>query len=223
MIEAAGLSKSYKLGEVKVDALMNVNLSIGKGEYLCIAGASGSGKSTLLNLLGLIDKPTGGCLSFNGKNIADLSDGDLQRFRATRIAFVFQHFNLVPILSAYENIDLPLLLQKIPLQERRLRIDRFTELVGIRDILDHRPDELSGGQQQRVSIARALVTNPEIVLADEPTANLDSTNSEIVLNLMKDLQRDSKTTFVIATHDNSIMTKADKVILLKDGKILTEA
>ena len=220
IIKTQNLSKHYQMGKNVIHALNEVNIEIKRGEYVCIAGPSGSGKSTLLNLLGLIDTPTNGEIFFDGERVFDLKSKDLHRFRKDRISFIFQNFNLIPILSAYENIDFPMLINKIPKKERIYRIDKFAEAVGIKSFLSHRPDELSGGQQQRVSIARALVTNPKVVLADEPTANLDSVNTNTILNLLKDLQRTEKTTSIIATHDPDIMKQADRLLKVRDGKVI---
>ena len=189
IIKTKNLCKKYFMGKSIINALNEVNIEIEKGEYVCVAGPSGSGKSTFLNLLGLIDNPTSGEIIFDGKNVFSLKEKEIHRFRKDRIAFIFQNFNLIPILSAYENIDFPMLINKVPKKERKYRIEKFAEAVGIKEFLYHRPDELSGGQQQRVSIARALVTNPEVVLADEPTANLDSVNTNNILALLKQLQR----------------------------------
>lgn len=219
IIKTKNLCKKYFMGKSVINALNEVNIEIKKGEYVCVAGPSGSGKSTFLNLLGLIDNPTSGEIIFDGKDVFRLKEKDLHRFRKDRIAFIFQNFNLIPILSAYENIDFPMLINKVPKKERKYRIEKFAEAVGIKEFLYHRPDELSGGQQQRVSIARALVTNPEVVLADEPTANLDSVNTNNILSLLKQLQRHEKTTFIIATHDPDIMKQADRLIKVLDGRV----
>lgn len=220
IIKTQNLSKEYLMGKYRIHALNQVNIEINKGEYVCVAGPSGSGKSTLLNLLGLIDTPTAGEIIFDGEHVFNLKKKALHRFRKDRISFIFQNFNLIPILSAYENIDFPMLINKVPKKERAYRIEKFAEAVGIKSFLHHRPDELSGGQQQRVSIARALVTNPKIVLADEPTANLDSANTQTILKLLKDLQQHEKTTFVIATHDPDIMQQADRLLKVHDGKVI---
>ncbi len=172
--------------------------------------------------MGLIDTPTSGEIIFSGKNVSQLKSKELHRFRKERIAFIFQNFNLIPILSAYENIDFPMLINKVPKEERRRRIEELAEAVGIKQYLEHRPDELSGGQQQRVAIARALVTKPEVVLADEPTANLDTANTNNILSLLKELQRHEKTTFIIATHDPDIMKQADRLIKIRDGRVADE-
>ncbi len=223
IIKTNHLCKKYQMGKNIINALNDVNLEIEKGEYICVAGPSGSGKSTFLNLLGLIDTPTSGEIIFGGQNVFLMKNKEIHRFRKEKIAFIFQNFNLIPILSAYENIDFPMLINRVPKEERKRRIDQLTEAVGIREFLDHRPDELSGGQQQRVAIARALVTRPEVVLADEPTANLDTANTNNILGLLKELQKHEKTTFIIATHDPDIMKQADRLIKIRDGKVAAES
>jgi putative ABC transport system ATP-binding protein len=218
-IVAKNIKKDYPMGKTVVEALKGIELTINKGEYLCVGGPSGAGKSTLLNILGLLDDATTGDLIFDGTLIAGLSVKEVHRLRRKRIAFIFQSFNLIPVLNARENIEFPMLIQNIPLAERNQRLFKLTEEVGIRDILNHRPDELSGGQRQRVAIARALVTKPEVVFADEPTANLDSVNGRSVLELMRRLNREEQTTFVIASHDQSVMAEADRMIRVVDGMI----
>ena len=218
-IVARNLTKNYPMGKTIVHALRGIDLSVAKGEYLCVGGPSGAGKSTLLNIMGLLDDPTDGGLVFDGVDVLALKPRALHRFRRQRIAFIFQSFNLVPVLNARENIEFPLLIQKIPSAERRRRIDRLSEEVGIAEYLQHKPDELSGGQRQRVAIARALVTQPEVVFADEPTANLDSANGSAVLELMRRLNREEKTTFIIASHDQAVMQEADRMIRVIDGLI----
>lgn len=213
------LTKDYWLGKTVVPALRGVDLDIERGEYLCVAGPSGAGKSTLLNLLGLLDRPTAGEIHFGGQDVSTLNKKAFHRFRRDRIAFIFQSFNLVPVLNAYENIEFPLLIKRVPAAERAERITRVTEEVGIRDWLKHRPDELSGGQRQRVAIARALVTKPEVIIADEPTANLDSVTGRTILELMRRLNREEKTTFIIASHDAAIMTEADRIVRVIDGRL----
>jgi putative ABC transport system ATP-binding protein len=218
-ITTKSLTKEYLLGKTVVPALRGVDVTISRGEYLCVAGPSGAGKSTLLNLLGLLDTPTSGSITFDGQDIGGLNKKAFHRFRRDRIAFIFQSFNLVPVLNAYENIEFPLLVKKIPTAERARRIAVVTEEVGIKDWLKHRPDELSGGQRQRVAIARALVTRPEVIIADEPTANLDSVTGKTILELMRRLNREEKTTFIIASHDGAIMSEADRVIRVIDGLV----
>jgi len=219
LIVTRNLTKDYPLGKTTVHALRGVDVAIEKGEYLCVAGPSGAGKSTFLNLIGLLDRATGGEIEFDGQLVHTLNPKQFHRFRRQRIAFIFQSFNLVPVLNAYENIEFPLLIQKVDPAERKRRIDAVTEEVGIRDWLKHRPDELSGGQRQRVAIARALVTKPEVVIADEPTANLDSVTGKTILEMMERLNREEKTTFIVASHDAALMDKSDRVIRVIDGLV----
>jgi len=218
-ISTMNLKKEYHLGQTTVPALRGVNIDVEKGEYLCVAGPSGAGKSTFLNLIGLLDRPTGGTINFDGVDIQTLNRKLFHRFRRDRIAFIFQSFNLVPVLNAYENIEFPLLIQKVDAAERKRRIDAMTEEVGIREWLNHKPDELSGGQRQRVAIARALVTKPEVIIADEPTANLDSVTGRTILELLRRLNKEEHTTFIIASHDHTLMDGADRIIRIVDGQV----
>lgn len=218
-IATTDLKKDYPLGKTLVPALRGVDISVEKGEYLCVAGPSGAGKSTFLNLIGLLDRPTSGGIVFDGVEVHNLDPKRFHRFRRDRIAFIFQSFNLVPVLDAYENIEFPLLVQKVPTAERRRRIDAITEEVGIREWLNHKPDELSGGQRQRVAIARALVTKPEVIIADEPTANLDSVTGRTILELLRRLNREEKTTFIVASHDATLIKDADRMIRIVDGLV----
>jgi putative ABC transport system ATP-binding protein len=218
-ITTSGLTKDYLLGKTTVQALKGVDVSVEKGEYLCVAGPSGAGKSTFLNLVGLLDKPSGGSIDFDGVNVTALDRKKFHRFRRDRIAFIFQSFNLVPVLNAYENIEFPLLIQKVDEAERKRRIDAMTEEVGIREWLHHKPDELSGGQRQRVAIARALVTRPEVIIADEPTANLDSVTGRTILELLRRLNREENTTFLIASHDHTLIDEADRIVRIVDGMV----
>ncbi len=218
-IETRALAKNYALGKTEVHALRGVDIDIARGEYLCVAGPSGAGKSTFLNLIGLLDEPSGGTILFDGVDIGSLKKKQHHRFRRGRIAFIFQSFNLVPVLNARENIEFPLIIQKIAPQERQRRIDAITEEAGIREWLHHRPDELSGGQRQRVAIARALVTRPEVIIADEPTANLDSVTGRTILDLLRRLNREEKTTFVVASHDATLIAGADRLVRIVDGQV----
>jgi putative ABC transport system ATP-binding protein len=213
--------KEYTLGKVKVPALRGISLDVHEGEFLSIAGPSGSGKTTLLNLIGCVDTPTGGSVEVAGQNTAQLTERKLTNLRLYTIGFIFQSFNLVPVLSVFQNIELPLLLQrKLGKADRRARVEGLLERVGLRDYGRHRPTELSGGQRQRVAIARALVTRPQLVLADEPTANLDSVTGENIIDLMKELNRTEKTTFIFSTHDAKVMAHASSVVRLADGKLV---
>jgi len=213
--------KEYTLGKVVVPALRGVSLDVHEGEFLSIAGPSGSGKTTLLNLIGCVDRPTSGSVEVAGQNTSQLTERKLTNLRLYTIGFIFQSFNLVPVLSVFQNIELPLLLQrKLSKTERRARVDGLLERVGLRDYGRHRPTELSGGQRQRVAIARALVPRPQLVLADEPTANLDSVTGENIIDLMKELNRTERTTFIFSTHDAKVMAHASAVVRLADGKLV---
>jgi len=218
-IKTSQLTKEYQLGKTTVHALRGVDIEVEKGEYLCVSGPSGAGKSTFLNLIGLLDRPTSGSIHFDDTEVHTLDRKKFHRFRRGRIAFIFQSFNLVPVLDARENIEFPLLIQKIDAAERNRRIDAITEEVGIRGFLDHKPDELSGGQRQRVAIARALVTRPEVIIADEPTANLDSVTGRTIMELLKRLNREEGTTFIIASHDTTLIREADRMIRIVDGLV----
>jgi putative ABC transport system ATP-binding protein len=213
--------KNYTLGKVVVPALRGITLEVRGGEFLSIAGPSGSGKTTLLNLIGCVDTPTSGTVEVAGKDTRVLSERALTDLRLHTIGFIFQSFNLVSVLSVFQNIELPLLLQRqLGTVDRRKRVMALLERVGIRDYGGHRPNELSGGQRQRVAIARALVTRPQLVLADEPTANLDSVTGKNILDLMKELNRTEGTTFIFSTHDHSVMAHASAIVRLADGRFV---
>ncbi|MDR0585265.1 MAG: ABC transporter ATP-binding protein [Treponema sp.] len=218
------LWKIYPMGKLEVRALKGVNLRISEGEFVSVAGPSGSGKTTLMNIVGLIDSPSRGDLIIDGREIKAQSRGGLTRMRRELIGFVFQSFNLLPVLSVFENVELPLIIGKRGGSKagRRERVEYLLEEVGLAERRKHRPAELSGGQQQRVAIARALVTRPRIIIADEPTANLDSASGEKVLGLMKKINREEKTTFLFSSHDSVIWQMADHVVFLHDGNISSE-
>ncbi|HKL86228.1 MAG TPA: ABC transporter ATP-binding protein [Treponemataceae bacterium] len=222
IIRLERVKKNYMLGKTVVEAVKGVDISIEAGDFISIAGPSGSGKSTILNMIGLIDSPTDGEVFINGVTTSNQKDRDLTDLRHDFIGFVFQSFNLIPVLTVRENIEFPLLLGRKPriTKEHKEWVDYLIEQVGLSEHLKHRPNELSGGQRQRVAIARSLVTKPEVVLADEPTANLDSVTGEQILELMKKVNRDLKTTFVFSTHDSRIVSLADHVIHLKDGLVV---
>ena len=212
--------KDYRLGEQKVQALKDVTLAIDAGVFLAIAGPSGSGKTTLLNIIGCIDTPTSGKLLINDQDVSGKSPDQLADLRAHTIGFIFQTFNLLPVLSAAENVEYPLLSRgDIAKTDRRRRVDYFLDIVGLAKFAGHRPNQLSGGQRQRVAIARALAIHPAIVLADEPTANLDHGTGEGVLLLMKQINRELGTTFIFSTHDQRVMTMADRLVRIEDGEI----
>jgi putative ABC transport system ATP-binding protein len=213
--------KNYTLGKVVVPALRGISLEVRGGEFLSIAGPSGSGKTTLLNLIGCVDTPTSGTVEVAGKDTRQLSERELTDLRLHTIGFIFQSFNLVSVLSVLQNIELPLLLQReLSTSERRKRVMTLLERVGIGEYASHRPSELSGGQRQRVAIARALVARPQLVLADEPTANLDSVTGQNILDLMKELNRTEGTTFIFSTHDQKVMANASSIVRLADGKFV---
>jgi len=212
------------MGNVEIQALKGVSLEIAEGEFLSVAGPSGSGKTTLMNIIGLIDSFSRGCLTINDLEISVQSRRELARLRRELIGFVFQSFNLLPVLNVFENVELPLIITKKggSKAERRDRVLYLLEEVGLAERRNHTPAELSGGEQQRAAIARALVTGPKIVIADEPTANLDSGNGEKVLTMMKTINREEKTTFIFSTHDPEIWEMADHVVFLHDGIVKSE-
>lgn len=219
VVSLSGVHKSYALGEYEVHALRGVDLSIAEGEFTVIMGPSGSGKSTLLNLLGCIDLPSTGTVEICGQNTNDRSEKDLAALRRENIGFIFQAFNLIPVLSVYENVEYALILKKVPESERGDMVEKIIDQVGLAAHKHHRPNQLSGGQRQRVAIARALVTRPRMVLADEPTANLDSATGKSILKLMQAMNDLYKTTFIFATHDPDVLTYARRAIRIHDGKI----
>lgn len=221
VVQVENVYKEYTLGEQQVHALEDITLSVDDGAFLAIAGPSGSGKSTLLNLIGCIDSPTRGRILINGQDVSGRSPDQLADLRARTIGFIFQTFNLFPVLSARENVEYPLLhLREMNASERRDRVDRYLGIVGLSKFSDHRPNQLSGGQRQRVAIARALATKPKIVLADEPTANLDHATGNGILQLMQDINRQFATTFIFSTHDQRVMTMADRLVRIEDGRLL---
>ena len=220
IVSVSHVSKNYSLGQVVVPALRGVSLDVSEGEFLAIAGPSGSGKTTLLNLVGCVDTPSSGTVTVDGKDTGRMSERELTRLRLHTIGFIFQSFNLVSVLSVLQNVELPLLLQRrFTSRERQGRVLELLDRVGIREHAKHRPSELSGGQRQRVAIARALVTRPKLVLADEPTANLDSVTGTNILNLMKELNQSEKTTFIFSTHDARVWAYASAVVRLADGQL----
>jgi putative ABC transport system ATP-binding protein len=220
IVSVKSATKDYALGKTVVQALRGVTLDVHEGEFLSIAGPSGSGKTTLLNLIGCVDVPTSGTVEVAGKDTRKLSERDLTRLRLNTIGFIFQSFNLVSVLNVLQNVELPLLLQRTPARERTERVLALLDRVGLHDYAKHRPSELSGGQRQRVAIARALVSRPQLVLADEPTANLDSTTGQNIIDLMKELNRTERTTFIFSTHDANVMAHASAVVRLADGKLV---
>ncbi len=222
IVELENVRKIYYLGKTEVHALRGVSFSIEKGDFVSIVGPSGSGKSTILNLIGCIDQPTEGLVKINGTVTEGLTDRELTNLRHKTVGFIFQSFNLIPVLNVYENIEFPLLLGKDRPGKKEMRewIMYLIEAVGLADHVHHRSNELSGGQRQRVALARALATKPEIVLADEPTANLDSKTGQSIIELMKKMNAELNTTFIFSTHDTTIMSIADHVIRLLDGQVV---
>ena len=224
LITATNLHKSYPMGSLQVEALKGIDLEIAEGDFVSVAGPSGSGKTTLMNIIGLIDGFDEGNLIINDIEIKKQDRSDLTKLRQDLLGFIFQSFNLLPVLNVFENVELPLVISKKggTKTERKERVDYLLEEVGLSDRKKHRPSELSGGQQQRVAIARALVTRPRIVIADEPTANLDSDTGEKVLNLMMKINKNENTTFIFSTHDPDIWKLGNRVIFLQDGRIKKE-
>jgi len=219
LIEISNLNKTYNTSSVAVHAVKDLNLSIEKKEFTAIVGPSGSGKTTLLNIIGGLDSPTDGAVRIDGVDISTLSSGQIVDYRLNNIGFVFQAYNLIPVLTAKENVEFIMLLQDVSKKEREQKAEELLESVGLGDRLNTRPSNLSGGQQQRVAVARALASRPNFVLADEPTANLDSASAESLLDLMEELNEKYEMTFIFSTHDEKVMKRARRVVTLVDGKI----
>jgi putative ABC transport system ATP-binding protein len=221
LIVAEKLSKNYQVGEITIPALRGVSFAIEPASFVSFVGPSGSGKTTLLNLIGCLDKPTEGNLQVAGTDVVHLDRNRGAAFRGNYLGFIFQDFNLIPVLTVFENIEYPLLMvQKVPAEERRKRVLTLLEAVGMIEQKDKYPDQISGGQKQRVAVARALVTNPKLVLADEPTANLDHATAFTVIDLMKKMKDEMKTTFVFSTHDQKIVGEAEIIYSLEDGELV---
>jgi len=220
IIELKEVSKTYKTGEIETRALNCIELSVEDGEFTALVGPSGSGKTTLLQLMGCLDKPDSGEVWLEGQDVTRISQNSRADLRSGKIGFIFQFFALVPVLSAYENVELPLLLNNVKNKERKRRVMELLEAVGMTDRTHHRPDQLSGGEQQRVAIARALASQPLIVLADEPTANLDTDNGARAMEIMQNLNRETGTAFIFATHDPRVISYARRVIELVDGMVV---
>ncbi len=219
IVELEDVTKRYQQGAIEVMALRGLTLRIEAGEFTAIVGPSGSGKSTALNLIGALDRPTSGVVRVEGRDLAGLSARELSRLRRDRIGFVFQAYNLMPVLSAYENAEMVMALQGVDPAERRERVTKLLVEVGLSGLEDRRPDELSGGQQQRVAIARAIASHPAIVLADEPTANVDSANADSLLDLMESLNHERGVTFLFSTHDPRVMDRARRIVRIVDGRV----
>ena len=219
MIELRDISKNYRMGNVDISALMGVTLSVRQGELIAIMGPSGSGKSTLMNVLGCLDRPTSGSFLFESREISAMTDDELAHVRNAKIGFVFQSFNLLPRFTALKNVEMPLVYSGVPAKQRTQRAIPVMAQVGLQDRMDHKPTELSGGQQQRVAIARALVNNPPLLLADEPTGNLDSRSGAEILNLLVALNQKG-VTIMIVTHDHDVAARCKRIINLKDGQVV---
>ncbi len=220
VVRLRNVAKTYRAGTIEVAAVRDMNLEISPDRFTMVVGPSGSGKTTLLNLIGCIDTPTSGQVEIGGADIGSFGDDALSDFRARNIGFVFQHFNLVPVLSAYENVEYPLLMVGMAAAERQKRTLALLEAVGLAAQAGQRPNELSGGQKQRVAIARALVKGPQIVLADEPTANLDTDTGAAIIDLMRRIQEQSRTSFIFSTHDPQLMSHADETFAIRDGLLV---
>ncbi|MBV8543850.1 MAG: ABC transporter ATP-binding protein [Acidobacteria bacterium] len=222
LVRLLDVTRTYPLGRVNVRALTGVSLDVGRGDFLALAGPSGSGKTTLLNLIGCIDKPDSGRILIDGVDVTPVPLHRLASTRRDTLGFIFQTFNLIPVLTAYENVEYPLLLQQVPAAARRKRVLDWLEQVGLSDQARQRPDQLSGGQRQRVAIARAMAGQPKLVLADEPTANLDSVTAAKILDLVEELNARTRCTFIFATHDPSLMSRARRCVRMHDGALVTE-
>ena len=222
LIEAEGVSKVYRVGEISVSALKSVDLKVARGEFTAVAGPSGSGKSTLLNILSGLDTPTAGRVSLAGTPVSEMSGRALSDFRRDHIGFIFQAFNLIPVLTVLENIEYILLLQGVSRRARRERVREMLSTVGLEGMEDRRPPQLSGGQQQRVAVARAMVSRPDLILADEPTANLDSATGGALLDLMRELNESRRMTFLFSSHDRMIMDRAKRLVVLRDGSLVQD-
>jgi len=220
IIQLEHVSKIYHIGDVQTRALNDVSLTIEEGEFAALVGPSGSGKTTLLQLMGCLDRPDSGVIKINGQDVTRLSAGQRAELRSKTIGFIFQFFALVPVLNAYENVELPLLLNGVSAKERRQRVLEMLDAVGLAHRVHHRPNQMSGGEQQRVAIARALAPRPLMVLADEPTANLDTANGQQVMEIMRRLNEQTGTAFVFATHDPRVIAYARRVVRLRDGQIV---
>ena len=219
ILKAENLTKIYQDNVIPVNALQGVNLQILKGEYLVIAGPSGSGKTTLLNLLGALDKPTEGKIYFDGEDLTGKNKSELSSLRLHKLGFIFQAYNLIPVLTALENIEFSMMLLRVPEKERTAKALALMDELGIKELAHKRPNGMSGGQQQRVAVARAIVNNPSVVLADEPTANLDSVTAGNLLDLMERMNSEKNITFIFSSHDKNVIDRAKRLIILKDGKI----
>jgi putative ABC transport system ATP-binding protein len=222
IVKLDNVSKFYQQGKVTVKAVEDLSLSLNAGDFVALSGPSGSGKTTILNLIGALDEPTSGTVWLEGLDLSQQNRTRLSKIRRDRIGFVFQSYNLIPVLTAFENAEFVLALQGVPADERQKRVQAIMQEVGLADLMNRRPDELSGGQQQRVAIARAIVPEPAIILADEPTANVDSATANDLLDLMEELNINKGITFLFSTHDQRVMNRARRLIKLQDGKLTTD-
>ncbi len=220
LIKLENVWKTYQLGELKLDVLKEINLEINPGVFMTIMGPSGSGKSTLMYLIGLLDVPTKGNIFLDEKNVLDFSENELAQARGRKIGFVFQQFNLLPNLNALENVMLPMIFQKVVKEERIERAKKLLKAVGLEKRIDHKPAELSGGEQQRIAIARSLSNDPEIVIADEPTGNLDSSTGKMIMEILSDFHKNEKKTIVVVTHDSNIAEYSEQIVNIRDGEIV---
>ena len=221
LVKAENLTKVYRMGEIEVEALKSASFEIQPASFISFIGPSGSGKTTLLNLIGCLDKPTSGKLEVSDVNTSDLTRKEAAAFRGKNLGFIFQDFNLIPVLTVYENVEYPLLIvQSVPAEKRKERVNSLLKKVGMIDQRDKYPDQISGGQKQRVAVARALVTNPKLVLADEPTANLDSKTAFMVIDIMRQMKDEFGVTFIFSTHDPKIVSEVEAVYTLQDGKLI---
>jgi len=219
VISLKNVTKTYRMGNVDVNAVKGVSLDISHGEFVAVTGPSGSGKSTLMNMIGCLDYPTKGNIYLDSQDISTLEESDLAQIRGKKIGFVFQTFNLIPILSAAENVSLPMIFQGVPKEKRLKRAAELLNIVGLKERIHHKPNELSGGEMQRVAIARSLANDPEVILADEPTGNLDSVNGKIVMETLRNLNKKEKKTIIMVTHDQNLMKYAKRIIRIRDGQI----
>jgi putative ABC transport system ATP-binding protein len=223
IVDCAEVTKIYRQGTLQVEALRGLTLEVAEGEFTAICGPSGSGKTTLLNLIGALDRPSAGTIRLEGRDLAAMRQRERSQLRRDRIGFVFQAYNLMPVLTAYENAEMVLALQGAPVEERRERVEKILKDVGLEGLEQRRPDELSGGQQQRVAVARAIASNPAVVLADEPTANLDSENATLLLDIMEEQNRERNVSFLFSTHDPRVMERARRIVRLVDGRVESDA
>ena len=223
VVDCVEVTKVYRQGTLQVEAWRGLTLEVAEGEFTAICGPSGSGKTTLLNLIGALDRPSAGMIRLEGRDLGAMRQRERSHLRRDRIGFVFQAYNLMPVLTAYENAEMVLALQGAPVEERRERVEKILKDVGLEGLEQRRPDELSGGQQQRVAVARAIASSPAVVLADEPTANLDSENATLLLDIMEEQNRERNVTFLFSTHDPRVMERARRIVRLVDGRVESDA